>query len=155
MSNELPSPVMGIKQIATILPHNYPFLLVDRIIKIDLEKNLIVGQKNVTVNEPFFKGHFPGTPIMPGVLILEALAQTGGILIDQKGFNDRTALLMTVNNAKFRKPVFPGDVLYLHIEGIHFSKRGGKVLAKAIVDEKVVAEAEIGFGMMDKELIGT
>lgn len=148
------APVMGIKQISSILPHDYPFLLVDRIIKVDLENDIVIGQKNVTVNEPFFKGHFPNTPIMPGVLILEALAQTGGILIDQKGFNDRTALLMTVNEAKFRRPVVPGDILHLHVKGIHVSKRGGKISAKAMVNEKVVAEAEIGFGMMDKEQIG-
>ncbi len=155
MNQEFAPPVMGIKKIASILPHDYPFLLVDKIIKIDLENSIVVGQKNVTFNEYFFKGHFPGVPIMPGVLILEALAQTGGILIDQKGFNDRTALLMTVNDAKFRKPVLPGDVLYLHVEGLHLSKRGGKIKAKAIVDDKIVAEAEIGFGMIEKDLIGT
>lgn len=154
MNSENKDPVMGIKQISAILPHDYPFLLVDRIIELDLENNKIVGQKNVTVNEPFFKGHFPGAPIMPGVLILEALAQTGGILIDQKGIKDKTALLMTVNEAKFRKPVLPGDVLFLHVEGLHLSKRGGKVKAQAIVQNQIVAEAIIGFGMIDKNQIG-
>ena len=94
--------VFDIKEISKILPHSYPFLLVDRITKLDLEENLIVGIKNVTRNEQFFQGHFPEVPIMPGVLILEALAQTGGILVHQKSQNAKIALLLNVNNAKFR-----------------------------------------------------
>ncbi|MCI5052136.1 MAG: 3-hydroxyacyl-ACP dehydratase FabZ [Simkaniaceae bacterium] len=144
-------PVMTIKEIAKILPHAYPFLLVDRILEMDLEKGIIVGQKNVTMNENFFPGHFPDAPLMPGVLILEAMAQTGGILIHKKGYDDKIAVLMTVNNAKFRRPVLPGDVLMMHIEGKHFTGRGGRVQAKALVNEKLVAEAEIGFGMTTKE----
>src|SRR3972149_11378766 len=118
--------ILGVKEIAKILPHRYPFLLVDKIIYLNLEENLIIGQKNVTSNEHFFQGHFPGVPIMPGVLILEALAQTGGILVHQKMQNTKIALLLSVNNAKFRRPVVPGDVLMLHAKGVHFSSKGGK-----------------------------
>jgi 3-hydroxyacyl-[acyl-carrier-protein] dehydratase len=142
--------VLDHKAILKILPHRYPFLLVDRVVHLDLEKNHIIGQKNLTLNEEFFKGHFPIAPIMPGVLILEALAQTGGILIHKKGYEHKIALLMSVNNAKFRKPVLPGDVLFLHVEGGHFGSRGGKIKAHATVHGELVAEAEIGFGMMDK-----
>src|SRR5690348_16143350 len=105
--------ILNVKEISKILPHRYPFLLVDKIIYLNLEENVIIGQKNVTVNEQFFQGHFPGVPIMPGVLILEALAQTGGVLIHQKGYGAKLAVLLNVNNAKFRKPVLPGDVLTL------------------------------------------
>ncbi len=145
--------VLGIKEISEILPHRYPFLLVDRIVSIDLEKREIVGQKNVTVNEEFFNGHFPNAPIMPGVLILEALAQTGGVLIHQLGKKNKIALLLFVNNAKFRKPVLPGDVLLLHAEGTHIGSNGGRVKVKATVNGLVAAEAEIGFALRDKEQI--
>jgi 3-hydroxyacyl-[acyl-carrier-protein] dehydratase len=146
-----PKIVLDAKKIAQILPHRYPFLLVDRITHIDLEGNVIIGQKNVTMNEHFFVGHFPEGPIMPGVLILEALAQTGGILVHQKLQTDKIAVLLTVNNAKFRKPVVPGDVLMLHIEGQHVSSKGGKVLAKAMVNDNLVVEAEIGFALIDRK----
>jgi len=88
---------------------------------------------------------------MPGVLILEALAQTGGILVHQKLQTDKIAVLLTVNNAKFRKPVLPGDVLHLHVTGQHISSKGGKVLAKALVNDQVVVEAEIGFALVDRK----
>ena len=117
----------------------------DKVVDLDLERNLIVGQKNVTANEPFFEGHFPQNPIMPGVLILEAMAQTGGILIHEKGFSDNIAFLLTVNHAKFRRPVVPGDVLMLHVEGAHLTRKGGRVKAKGLVEGKLVAEAEIAF----------
>lgn len=143
--------VLDAKKIAQILPHRYPILLVDRITHLDLEGNVIIGQKNVTMNEHFFVGHFPEAPIMPGVLILEALAQTGGILVHQKLQTDKIAVLLTVNNAKFRRPVVPGDVLMLHIEGLHVSFKGGKVAAKAIVNDQVVVEAEIGFALVDRK----
>jgi 3-hydroxyacyl-[acyl-carrier-protein] dehydratase len=145
--------VLGIKDIARILPHRYPFLLVDKIIEMNLEENTIVGQKNVTINESFFQGHFPDAPIMPGVLILEALAQTGGILAHQKGFQEKIAVLLSVNNAKFRRPVHPGDVLFFHVTGLFFSQKGGRVKAAAIVDDKVVVEAEIGYALVDKDQI--
>jgi len=144
-------PKLNIKKILEILPHRYPMLLVDKIFHLDLEKNEIVGKKCVTFNEAFFQGHFPQAPIMPGVLILEALAQTGGILIHEKGYHDKIALLLTINEAKFRKPVFPGDELILFIQGAHLGSKGGKVVARAIVDDVVCSEAEIGFALMDKE----
>ncbi len=144
--------IFNAKEIEKILPHRYPFLLVDRIIKINLEENEIVGLKNVTVNEPFFQGHFPGVPIMPGVLILEALAQTGGVLVHQKGYDKKIAVLLNVANAKFRKPVLPGDVLHLHAKGIHISGNGGKIKAKALIGGELLAvEAELSFALVDKD----
>ncbi len=143
--------VMNSKEIAQILPHRYPFLLVDRILQINLEENEILGVKNVTVNEPFFQGHFPGAPIMPGVLLLEALAQTGGILVYKKGYTKKIAVLLNVANAKFRKPVVPGDVLYLHVKGLHISGTGGKIRAKAMIQEHLAVEAELSFALVDKE----
>ncbi|NGX39644.1 MAG: 3-hydroxyacyl-[acyl-carrier-protein] dehydratase FabZ [Chlamydiae bacterium] len=145
------TPVLDIKAISKILPHRYPFLLVDRIVSLSLEESLIVGVKNVTANEHFFQGHFPGVPIMPGVLILEALAQTGGILVHEKNKNAKIALLLSVNNAKFRKPVVPGDVLTLEAKGVHFSSKGGKIQAKALVDGQLAVQADIGFALVQKE----
>lgn len=144
---------LDIKSIMKILPHRYPFLLVDKILEVDLEKSTILGQKNVTINEAFFQGHFPEVPIMPGVLILEALAQTGGILVHQKGLGDKIALFLTINNAKFRNPVKPGDILMLYAEGIVFSSKGGRIRAKAMVNSKIAVEAEIGFALVDKKQI--
>jgi len=141
------------QQIIDILPHRYPFLLVDRIIEFDVEAGTIVGQKNLTMNEAFFQGHFPGAPLMPGVLILEALAQTGGILVHLRDDRDKVAILLGVNNAKFRRPVKPGDVLMMKASVILLSSKGGRVAAKAFVDEALVAEAEISFAIVDKEQI--
>jgi len=155
----MPSPssadkkMLDVKDIIKILPHRYPFLLVDKIIEMDWEKGTIVGQKNVTINESFFQGHFPDAPIMPGVLILEALAQTGGVLVHLKGNANKIAVLLNVNNAKFRHPVRPGDVLSLKCEGLHFSSKGGRVKAQAFVNEKMTVEAEIGFALVDKSQI--
>lgn len=143
--------VFSAKDIEAILPHRYPFLLVDRILEINLEENEILGVKNVTVNEPFFQGHFPGAPIMPGVLILEALAQTGGVLVHQKGYNQKIAVLLNVANAKFRKPVIPGDVLLLHAKGLHISGNGGKVKAKAMIGQVLAVEAELSFALVNKD----
>jgi 3-hydroxyacyl-[acyl-carrier-protein] dehydratase len=144
---------LDIKDIIKILPHRYPFLLVDKIIEMDVEKGTITGQKNVTINESFFQGHFPDAPIMPGVLILEALAQTGGVLVHIKSGSNKIAVLLSVNEAKFRQPVRPGDVLELRCQGIHFSSKGGKVKAEARVAGKIACEAEIGFALIDKQLI--
>ncbi len=145
------TPILDIKDILKILPHRYPFLLVDKIIEMNMEENTIVGVKNVTCNEQFFQGHFPGVPIMPGVLILEALAQTGGILVHQKMQNTKIALLLSVNNAKFRRPVVPGDVLTLHATAIHMTSKAGRVQARAFVGEQLAVEAEIGFVLVQKE----
>jgi 3-hydroxyacyl-[acyl-carrier-protein] dehydratase len=146
-------PVFDIKKISEILPHRYPFLLVDKIVEIDLDKPSILGQKNVTMNESFFQGHFPDAPIMPGVLILEALAQTGGILVHAKGFTDKIALFLSVYHAKFRNPVKPGDILLLYAEGIVFSSKGGRVRTKATVGSKLAVEAELGFALVKKDNI--
>jgi|ERR1700722_2846687 len=152
--NEFERPsLFDIKKISEILPHRYPFLLVDKIVEMDLEKPSIVGQKNVTINEAFFQGHFPDAPIMPGVLILEALAQTGGILVHSKGFTDKIALFLSVYNAKFRNPVKPGDILFLYAEGTVFSSKGGRVKTKAMVGSKIAVEAELGFALVKKEQI--
>lgn len=142
---------LTIKDIAKILPHRYPFLLVDKIIELNLNENRIVGQKCVTFNEYFFQGHFPDAPIMPGVLVLEALAQTGGILIYKKGYHAKTAVLLTVEKAKFRKRVVPGDTLRLEVVMEHLSETGGKIMAEAKVNEKVVTQAKIGFALLDKD----
>ena len=152
MGEEMKRPfIFSAKDIEKILPHRYPFLLVDRILEINLEENEIIGLKNVTVNEPFFQGHFPGAPIMPGVLILEALAQTGGVLVHQKGYVKKIAVLLNVSNAKFRKPVVPGDTLLLYAKGLHISGNGGKVQAKAMIGQVLAVEAELSFALVDKD----
>ncbi len=142
--------VFGPRELSDILPHRYPFLLVDKIIHLDLEKERIIGQKNVTMNEAFFQGHFPGAPIMPGVLIIEALAQTGGVLVHQKGYKTKIAVLLNIARAKFRRPVHPGDTLHLHAEALHVSKMGGKMKASALVEERLVVEAEMSFALVEK-----
>lgn len=146
--------VINHEEIRQILPHRYPFLLVDRVVHLDLEENYIVGRKNLTMNEEFFQGHFPTTPIMPGVLILEALAQTGGILTHKKGYQTSISVLLSCKNAKFRKVVVPGDSLDLHVWCSHVSSKGGKVQGKAMVGHQLAAEAEIGFAFVNKEQIG-
>ncbi len=142
------------EQIQEILPHRYPFLLVDRVVHIDLDNDYLVGQKNLTMNEHFFQGHFPSTPIMPGVLILEALAQAGGVLTHQKGFSTTISVLLGIKNAKFRKPALPGDILHLHVFCQHVSSKGGKIHGKAMIGDQLAAEAEIGFAFVNKEQIG-
>jgi beta-hydroxyacyl-ACP dehydratase FabZ len=133
-----------IRQIMDRLPHRYPFLLIDRIDAID--GNRLVAVKNVTINEPFFQGHFPGFPIMPGVLIVEALAQAGGVLaIHQAGesVGDRKVFFMTIDKARFRKPVVPGDQLRLEVD---IERRRGtiwRVFGKAFVGETLVCDAEL------------
>jgi len=133
-----------IQRILAVLPHRYPFLLVDKIIDIDGDRSAI-GIKNVTFNEPHFGGHFPAQPIMPGVLIIEAMAQTAGaISLFSQGFEKAgTVYFMTIDNAKFRKPVVPGDVLKLHVEKM---KQRGKVVRFRCwgeVEGDKVAEAEV------------
>ena len=135
--------MIEIDEILTLIPHKYPFLLVDRIVEFEPEKR-IVGIKNVTFNEPFFPGHFPGKPIMPGVLIIEALAQTGGIL----AFKSLPHLkgdvrFVGIDNARFRRPVTPGDQLRLALEVIKHRREIWVFDAQAYVDDKRVAEAQI------------
>jgi 3-hydroxyacyl-[acyl-carrier-protein] dehydratase len=137
--------MIEIKEIMQILPHAYPFLLVDRIIEVDPGKR-IVGIKNVTYNEPFFPGHFPGRPIMPGVLIVEAMAQTAGILVfsslPQEQFKSPVYFL-GIDNVRFRKTVVPGDQLRLELEITKHRQSIWGFKGKALVDGKVVAEAEL------------
>lgn len=146
---------LDVKEIIKIIPHRYPFLLVDKILEIDLANGIIIGQKNVTINEAFFQGHFPDAPIMPGVLILESLAQAGGVLVHLKGqvAESKIAVLLNISNAKFRLPVRPGDVLVLKCEGAHFSSKGGRVKAQALVQDKIAVDAEISFALVDKTQI--
>jgi len=141
------------KDILKILPHRYPFLFVDRITEVNLEEKYIIGQKNTSLNEQFFQGHFPGMPIMPGVLVIEALAQTGGIYCHLCGYTDKLCALLKINNAKFRHPVFPGDVLSLKAQGIHVGNKGGKFKGEARVGDKLVAEAEISCVLIEKDTI--
>lgn len=147
------SKTLDTKEILNILPHRYPFLLVDKILEINVEKGHILGQKNLTINESFFQGHFPGAPIMPGVLILEALAQTGAVLVHLSGQQEKVAVLLNIKSAKFRNPVKPGDILYLKGEGIHLSSKGGRIRAIATVNDKMAVEAEMGFALVDKSQI--
>ena len=137
--------MIEIKEIMNILPHAYPFLLVDRIIEVEPGKR-IVGIKNVTFNEPFFPGHFPGRPIMPGVLIIEAMAQTAGILVfsslPQEQFKTPVYFL-GIDNVRFRKPVVPGDQLRLELEITKHRQSIWGFKGKALVDGNLVAEAEL------------
>jgi 3-hydroxyacyl-[acyl-carrier-protein] dehydratase len=137
--------MIEIKEIMAILPHAYPFLLVDRIVEIEPGKR-VVGIKNVTYNEPFFPGHFPGRPIMPGVLIIEAMAQTAGVLIfnslpqeDRK----KAVFFLGIDNVRFRKPVIPGDQLRMELEITRHRQSIWGVKGKALVDGKVVAEGDL------------
>jgi len=135
-----------------ILPHAYPFLLVDRIIEIEPEKR-IVGIKNVTYNEPFFPGHFPGRPIMPGVLIVEAMAQTAGVLVFKSLPEEKygqAVYFLGIDNVRFRKPVTPGDQLRLELEITKHRQAIWGFKGRALVDGKVVAEAEL-LAMMGEE----
>ena len=147
------------KEIMNILPHAYPFLLVDRILEIEPGKR-IVGIKNVTYNEPFFPGHFPGQPIMPGVLIVEAMAQTAGVLAfksmpeeDQKNTDEhqkKAVYFLGIDNVRFRKPVIPGDQLRLELEVTRQRQSIWGFKGKAWVDGKLVAEADL-LAMMEEE----
>jgi len=144
--------VFDINAIQKILPHRYPFLLVDKIIHLELDKK-VIGVKSITINEPFFPGHFPGQPIMPGVLIIEAMAQTGGImLLNSLGdFENKLVVFMQINNAKFRKPVVPGDTLYLEVEMASKKSKIFNMKGRAFVNDNLVAEAEFMAGVTDKE----
>ncbi len=142
--------MIDIKEIQSILPHRYPFLLIDRIVELEPGK-AARGIKNVTINEPFFQGHFPGHPIMPGVLIVEAMAQVGGVLaFKSASVNNKVVYFMGIDNARFRKPVFPGDTLELQLK---VSKSRGNIWGfkgEAFVAGALVAEAELLATIMEK-----
>jgi 3-hydroxyacyl-[acyl-carrier-protein] dehydratase len=134
--------MMNVVDIMKKLPHRYPFLLVDRIIA--MEPNVsITGIKNVTINEPFFQGHFPGQPIMPGVLIIEAMAQVGGVLAFSTHTDANAVFFMSIEKAKFRKPVVPGDQLIMELRVTHQRGNVWKLSGVAKVEDKVVAEADL------------
>ncbi|MDD2433046.1 MAG: 3-hydroxyacyl-ACP dehydratase FabZ [Clostridia bacterium] len=134
-------------EIKEILPHRYPFLLVDRIVELE-EDQRIVGLKNVTGNEPFFQGHFPEKPVMPGVLLIEALAQTGAVLVLSKPENKgKIAYFARIDNCRFRRQVVPGDQLRLEIEVVRLRGPVGKCKARALVGEQVACEAELTFAL--------
>jgi len=145
--------IIGIEKILKSLPHRYPFLLVDKVIKLEPEKK-IVAVKNVTFNEPHFLGHFPDHPIMPGVLIIEAMAQAGALMVTSApNFNpeDKLVYFMSIDGAKFRKPVIPGDVLELHVEATQNRGAVWKLSAIGMVDGQKVAEAKLAAMIVDKK----
>ena len=135
-----------------MLPHRYPFLLVDRVLELERGK-FIVAIKNVTVNEPFFQGHFPDLRVMPGVLVVEAMAQAGGILLYNSipDPEDKLVFLSKIDNLKFRKPVVPGDQIRLEVEIVKLKSRVGYVKAKAIVGQEVVTEGDIMASLVNRE----
>ncbi|WDR03220.1 3-hydroxyacyl-ACP dehydratase FabZ [Devosia algicola] len=136
---------MSIAEILEALPHRYPMLMIDRIIKIDGDETAI-GIKNVTFNEPIFQGHFPNNPIFPGVLIIEGMAQTAGAIVihhDSNAGRKNIVLMLGVDKAKFRKPAVPGDRIEFHIAKIQRRRNVGRYEAKAMVDGNIIAEAEI------------
>jgi beta-hydroxyacyl-ACP dehydratase FabZ len=145
--------MIGIQEIMDTLPHRYPFLLIDKIVELEIGKR-VVGIKNVTMNEPFFQGHFPGHPIMPGVLILEAMAQTGGVLamksVPQDLVKNKVIYFMSIDKAKFRKPVVPGDQLRLELDVIKQRSNIMSLKAQSLVSGVVVAEAEMMAMIVDK-----
>jgi UDP-3-O-[3-hydroxymyristoyl] N-acetylglucosamine deacetylase / 3-hydroxyacyl-[acyl-carrier-protein] dehydratase len=147
------APTMDIGRIMGMLPHRYPFLLVDRIVEVEGTKR-IVGIKNVTINEPFFQGHFPGHPIMPGVLIIEAMAQVGGMLLmshfEGQNIEDKVVYFMSLDNVKFRRPVVPGDQIRFELEMLSFRGKTCKMKGVGYVDGQVVAEAEMMAMVVDK-----
>ena len=143
---------MNIEKILSLLPHRYPFLLVDRVVECE-PGSYIKAYKNVTFNEPFFQGHFPGAPIMPGVLILEALAQTGGLLAAQGlagGLENKLFLFTGLDKVKFRRQVVPGDRLDLECSNMRMKLKLCKLDAKAFVDGKLACEAEITAALGDR-----
>ncbi|MBI4838626.1 MAG: 3-hydroxyacyl-ACP dehydratase FabZ [Nitrospirae bacterium] len=143
--------MMDPREIQSLLPHRYPFLLVDKII--ELEPGVkAVGIKNVTINEPFFQGHFPNFPIMPGVLIIEGMAQVAGVLAFRSGAKGNSVYFMSIEKAKFRKPVFPGDQLKFDIKIIQVRNNVWKLSGEAFVDGKLVSEAEFTAMVSEREL---
>ncbi|MBO8138639.1 MAG: 3-hydroxyacyl-ACP dehydratase FabZ [Desulfotomaculum sp.] len=143
--------MFDINKIQEILPHRYPFLLIDKILEME-EGKRAVGIKNVTINEPFFQGHFPGYPVMPGVLIIEAMAQVGAVaLLSRPEYAGKLALFAGIDGARFRRQVLPGDQLKIEVEVTKLRGRIGKSRARAFVGDQLAAEAELMFGIGEKE----
>jgi UDP-3-O-[3-hydroxymyristoyl] N-acetylglucosamine deacetylase/3-hydroxyacyl-[acyl-carrier-protein] dehydratase len=148
---ELARPAMDIKQVMRLLPHRYPMVLVDRVLELDGDSRA-VGIKNVSINEPFFMGHYPGSPIMPGVLIVEAMSQLAGLMLSQKLERaGKIAVLLSLDKVKLRRPVTPGDQLVMETEAIRATSRFGDVQCRAFVGGNLVAEAKVKFMMVDAE----
>jgi UDP-3-O-[3-hydroxymyristoyl] N-acetylglucosamine deacetylase / 3-hydroxyacyl-[acyl-carrier-protein] dehydratase len=147
----LARPILNIEQISQYLPHRYPFLLVDRVVEFE-ERKRIVGLKNVTINEPFFVGHFPGRPVMPGVLIIEAMAQVGGLLVLEQmdNLDDKVVYFMSLDNVKWRRPVTPGDQIRFEVEVLQIRGATCRMRGVGTVDGHVVAEAEMMARVVDK-----
>lgn len=143
--------VLDTAAVQQTLPHRYPFLMVDRVIELDEESGHAVGVKAVTVNEPFFQGHFPGHPVMPGVLQLEAMAQVASILMMRRTENaGKIGYFMSADAVKFRKPVVPGDTLFIHCRMLSMKKKLGKAACQCMVNGEVVSESELLFGLVDR-----
>ncbi len=143
---------MDIRGILQTIPHRYPFLLIDRVVEIERKKK-IVALKNVTINEPFFPGHFPGTPVMPGVLIIEAMAQAGALLVlnEVPDRQDKLVYFAGIDKARFRRAVVPGDQLRLILDVIHLRPTSARMKARAEVDGELAAEGEILSVMQDRQ----
>jgi 3-hydroxyacyl-[acyl-carrier-protein] dehydratase len=141
-----------IQEILEFLPHRYPFLLIDRVIEFEPTKRL-VAIKNVTINEPFFQGHFPGYPIMPGVLVVEAMAQAGGIIMmaELPDRHEKLVVFTGIEKAKFRRPVTPGDQLRIEVDVLSFRSRAGRIQAVALVDGKKACEATLTCQVVTRE----
>ncbi len=140
---------LDVNQIMSILPHRYPFLLVDRVVEI--EETRAVGVKSVTINEPYFQGHFPGHPVMPGVLQVEAMAQVASLVMMRRTANEgKVGYFMSADEVKFRKPVVPGDTLFIHVDMLSMKTRLGKAACKCLVNNEVVSEGVLLFGIVDK-----
>jgi 3-hydroxyacyl-[acyl-carrier-protein] dehydratase len=133
-----------IQEILGFLPHRYPFLMIDRIIEFERQKR-VVAIKNVSINEPHFQGHFPGAPIMPGVLVIEAMAQAGAVLMlsEMPDRENKLAVFTGIDNAKFRRQIVPGDQLRIEVDVLSFRTRAGRMAGKAIIDGKVACEATL------------
>jgi beta-hydroxyacyl-ACP dehydratase FabZ len=143
-------PIYDITGIMKLLPHRYPFLLVDRIVELEPDKR-VVGLKNVTINEQFFQGHFPGMPVMPGVLIIESMAQVAGVMIYREIADPKSKLIYFtgIESARFRRPVVPGDQLRIEMELLNRRSNFGKLQGRATVEGKLAAEAIVTFAMID------
>jgi len=143
--------VMDIRRLFRMMPHRYPMLLVDRVVELDGDRRAI-GVKNVTINEPFFQGHYPTTPIMPGVLVVEAMAQLSGVLIGQSLEQvGKLPVLLSLDRVKLRKPVIPGDQLIMEAEAVRIRSRIAHMRCRAYVAEEIAAEAEVKFMLVDDD----